>query len=107
MVYIGVDLHRKRSQLAAMDDAGELLFNRSIPSESDAFLRVFGELAPEPIAVAFEATIGWGPRGRGQARRGAPEGLARNRRRSAPHGRAAAGALAGRSGRGQAPATQS
>jgi transposase len=23
-------------------------------------LRVFGELAPEPIAVAFEATIGWG-----------------------------------------------
>lgn len=35
MVYIGVDLHRKRSQLAAIDGAGELLFNRSIPSESD------------------------------------------------------------------------
>jgi len=46
MVYIGVDLHRKRSQLAALDEAGELLFNRSIPSESDAFLRVFGELGP-------------------------------------------------------------
>lgn len=60
MVYIGVDLHRKRSQLAALDEAGELLFNRSIASESDAFLRVFGELAPEPIEVAFEATIGWG-----------------------------------------------
>jgi len=60
MVYTGVDLHRKRSQLAAMDEAGELLFNRSIPSESRAFLRVFGELAPEPIEVAFEATIGWG-----------------------------------------------
>jgi transposase len=60
MVYIGVDLHRKRSQLAAIDSAGQLLFNRSIPSESDAFLRVFGELAPEPIEVAFEATIGWG-----------------------------------------------
>lgn len=60
MVYIGVDLHRKRSQLAAMDEAGELLFNRSIPSESRAFLRVFGELAPEPIELAFEATIGWG-----------------------------------------------
>jgi hypothetical protein len=60
MVYIGVDLHRKRSQLAALDEAGELLFNRSIASQSDAFLRVFGELAPEPIEVAFEATIGWG-----------------------------------------------
>jgi transposase len=60
MVYIGVDLHRKRSQLAALDEDGELLFNRSVASEPDAFLRVFGELAPQPIEVAFEATIGWG-----------------------------------------------
>lgn len=60
MVYIGVDLHRKRSQLAALDADGAQLFNRSIPSRPDAFLRVFGELAPEPIEVAFEATVGWG-----------------------------------------------
>ena len=60
MVYIGVDLHRKRSQLAAINAAGEPIFNRSIPSQADEFLRVFGELAPEPIEVAFEATIGWG-----------------------------------------------
>lgn len=60
MVYIGVDLHRKRSQLAAINAAGEPIFNRSIPSQAGEFLRVFGELAPEPIEVAFEATIGWG-----------------------------------------------
>jgi predicted NBD/HSP70 family sugar kinase len=44
MVYIGVDLHRKRSQLAAIDEAGEAIFNRSIPSHADEFLRIFGEL---------------------------------------------------------------
>jgi hypothetical protein len=60
MVYIGVDLHGKRSQLAAIDAAGEPIFNRSIASQPDEFLRVFGELGPEPIEVAFEATIGWG-----------------------------------------------
>jgi len=60
MVYIGVDLHRKRSQLAVVDQSGELLANRSIPSQADEFLRVFGELENEPIEVAFEATIGWG-----------------------------------------------
>ena len=61
MVYIGVDLHRKRSQLAALDADGAQLFNRSIPSRPAEFLRVFGELAPEPIEVAaFEATVGWG-----------------------------------------------
>jgi hypothetical protein len=26
MVYIGIDLHRKRSQVAALDERGELLF---------------------------------------------------------------------------------
>jgi transposase len=60
MVYIGVDLHRKRSQLAVLDQSGELLASRSIPSQPDEFLPVFGELEPHPIEVAFEATLGWG-----------------------------------------------
>lgn len=59
-MYIGVDLHRKRSQLAALDADGALLFSRSMPTRPHEFLRVFGELAPEPIEVAFEATVGWG-----------------------------------------------
>ncbi len=32
MVYIGIDLHRKRSQVAALDESGELLFNRRVPT---------------------------------------------------------------------------
>jgi transposase len=60
MVYIGVDLHRKRSHVAALDDAGELLLSRRIESTPEALFRVFGELEPEPVEVAFEATYGWG-----------------------------------------------
>ena len=60
MVYIGVDLHRKVSQLAGLDASGELVFERRIPTAPAEFCRVFGELGAEPIEVAFEATYGWG-----------------------------------------------
>jgi len=60
MVYVGVDLHRKRSHVVALDPAGELLANRRIDNDPEQFLRVFGELGPEPLQVAFEATYGWG-----------------------------------------------
>jgi transposase len=60
MVYVGVDLHRKVSQVAALDPSGEVMFNRRIPSDRRELLRVFGELEPGPIEVAFEATYGWG-----------------------------------------------
>ena len=35
MVYIGIDLHRKRSQVAALDGNGELLFNRRVATRPD------------------------------------------------------------------------
>ncbi|MGH7918394.1 MAG: IS110 family transposase [Candidatus Dormibacteraceae bacterium] len=62
MVYIGVDLHRKVSQVAAVTEAGELVANRRVASNFQELFRVFGELAPEPSQskVAFEATFGWG-----------------------------------------------
>jgi transposase len=60
MVYIGVDLHRNRSSLVGLDEAGAVVLKRSIPSEPGAFRRVFSELEPRPIEVAFEATYGWG-----------------------------------------------
>jgi transposase len=60
MVYIGVDLHRKSSHLAVLSEDGELLASRRITSRPEEFLRVFGELEPEPLEVAFEATYGWG-----------------------------------------------
>lgn len=42
MVHIGVDLHRKRSHVAALDNAGELLLSRRIDSTPEALFRVFG-----------------------------------------------------------------
>src|SRR5437660_292456 len=62
MVYIGVDLHRKTTQVAAVNGGGELLVNRKVPTSGPDILRVFGEVVAEapPAAVAFEATFGWG-----------------------------------------------
>jgi transposase len=62
MVYIGVDLHRKTTQVAAVGGGGELLVNRKVPTSGPDILRVFGEVVAEatPTAVAFEATFGWG-----------------------------------------------
>lgn len=60
MVYIGVDLHRKVSQVAALKPDGELLWNRRIRSRPEEFVRIFGDLEAQPAEVAFEATDGWG-----------------------------------------------
>lgn len=60
MVYVGVDLHRKSSHVAVLDQDGELLASRRIASRPDEFTRVFGELEVESTSVAFEATYGWG-----------------------------------------------
>src|ERR671937_1193074 len=59
MVYVGVDLHRKRSHVVALDPAGEVVLSRRIGNAPAEFLRIFGELEPAPIEVAFEATYGW------------------------------------------------
>jgi transposase len=59
MVYVGVDLHRKRSHVVALDSAGEVVVSRRIANAPAEFLRIFGELEPQPIEVVFEATYGW------------------------------------------------
>ena len=59
MVYLGVDLHRKRSHVVALDEKGDVLLSRRIASRPEDFCRVFGELEPEPLQVAFEAAYGW------------------------------------------------
>jgi transposase len=59
MVYVGVDLHRKRSHVVALDAAGQVMVSRRIGNAPAEFLRIFGELEPQPIQVAFEATYGW------------------------------------------------
>jgi hypothetical protein len=59
MVYVGVNLHRKRSHLVALDLTGEVVLSRRIGNAPAEFLRIFGELEPQPIEVVFEATYGW------------------------------------------------
>lgn len=58
-MYLGIDLHRKRSHLVALDEGGTVLLSRRITNARENFQRIFGELGPGPIKVAFEATYGW------------------------------------------------
>ena len=60
MVYIGVDLRRKKSQVAALDQEGKLVFNRKVRTGPAEMQELIDELRPQPIQVAFEATYGWG-----------------------------------------------
>ena len=59
MVYLGVDLHRKRSVVTALTEDGTVVLSRRIASAPEPFLRIFGELEPGSVSVAFEATYGW------------------------------------------------
>jgi transposase len=58
-VYVGIDVHRKRSQVAVIDQGGEVLANRNVPNGVEPILRVIGSLPPGTPA-AFEAAFGWG-----------------------------------------------
>jgi transposase len=37
-VYVGIDVHRKRSQLAVVDQGGQVLANRNVPNGVGPFL---------------------------------------------------------------------
>jgi transposase len=58
-VYVGMDVHRKRSQVALVDEHGGQLLNRNLPNDSAELTSILGRLeAGTP--VAFEAAYGWG-----------------------------------------------
>jgi hypothetical protein len=57
-VYVGIDVHRKRSQVAVIKD-GEVLTNRNVPNGVEPILGVIGNL-PSGTPAAFEAAFGWG-----------------------------------------------
>jgi transposase len=56
-VYVGIDVHRKRSQVAVIDATGEVLANRNVPNGVEPILKVIGGLPPGTPA-AFEAAYG-------------------------------------------------
>jgi transposase len=58
-VYVGIDVHRKRSQVAVIDQDGTVLANRNVNNGVTPILSVIGGLPPGTPA-AFEAAYGWG-----------------------------------------------
>jgi hypothetical protein len=52
-------VHRKRSQVAVVDQGGEVLANRNVPNGVEPILAVIGDLSAA-TPVAFEAAFGWG-----------------------------------------------
>ena len=58
-VYVGIDVHRKRSQVAVVAEDGKVQLNRNVVNGSEPFLRLIGDL-PAGTPVAFEAAFGWG-----------------------------------------------
>src|SRR5258706_721551 len=58
-VYVGIDVHRKRSQVAVIDSGGEVLANRNVPNGTETILGVIGGLPPGTPA-AVEAAFCWG-----------------------------------------------
>jgi transposase len=58
-VYVGIDVHRKRSQVAVVTEDGKVQVNRNVPNGVQPILKVIGEL-PTGTPVAFEAAYGWG-----------------------------------------------
>ncbi len=58
-VYVGIDVHRKRSQIAVVDKSGEVLVNRNVPNGVEPVLAAIGRVRVG-TPVAFEAAYGWG-----------------------------------------------
>src|SRR5215469_16080154 len=58
-VYVGIDVHRKRSQVAVVGKDGKVQLNRNVVNGQEPVLRLIGGL-PAGTAVAFEAAYGWG-----------------------------------------------
>ena len=58
-VILGIDLHRKRSHVAAVDERGVQVLSRRIVNDADVFEAVIAELDEEEAKFALEATYGW------------------------------------------------
>jgi transposase len=58
-VYVGIDVHRKRSQVAVAGDDGRVQLNRNVVNGSGPMLGLLGGL-PAGTPVASGAAFGWG-----------------------------------------------
>src|SRR6476469_11219128 len=58
-VYVGIDVHRKRSQVAVVTGDGTVELNKNVVNGSEPMLRLIGDLPPG-TPVASGAAAGWG-----------------------------------------------
>src|SRR6266516_2535899 len=58
-VYVGIDVHRKRSQVAVVTGDGQVRLNRNVVNGTEPILKLIGDL-PAGTPVAFEAAFGTG-----------------------------------------------
>ncbi len=58
VLYVGLDVHRRRTQVAVVDEEGHELFNRNVPNDPEKLADVLCGAEPG-TPVAFEATYGW------------------------------------------------
>ena len=58
-VYVGIDVHRKRSQVAVVTEDGQVQLNKNVVNGSDPMLGLIGDLPPG-TPVASGAAFGWG-----------------------------------------------
>jgi transposase len=58
-VCVGIDVRRKRSRVAVINEGGEVLANRNVPNGVKPILSVIGGL-PAGTPAAYEAAFGWG-----------------------------------------------
>ena len=56
--YAGIDVHRKRSQVAVVTEDGTVQLNKNTVNGTEPILRLIGNL-PAGTSVAFEAAFGW------------------------------------------------
>lgn len=59
MVYVGMDVHRKRSQVSMVDESGAQVMSRNVPNDWGELMPILGSLEPG-TPVALEAAYGWG-----------------------------------------------
>ena len=57
-VYVGIDVHRKRSQVAVVTEDGTVQVNKNVVNGSTPMLRLISDL-PAGTPVALEAAFGW------------------------------------------------
>ena len=58
MWYVGMDVHRRRTQIAVVDEVGRELLNENVPNDPGRIAEVLSGVEPG-TSVVFEATLGW------------------------------------------------